>query len=78
MVTNGPGPGETGQWDRSDIERIRDAAMTMGNPLASGACGLPRCLPHFVGEGDRINLASGIDFDDRPRAGQGLEGLRTP
>jgi hypothetical protein len=74
-----PTAGDTGQWDRSDIERIRDAAMTMGNPLASGACGLPRCLPHPVGESDGIDHASsGIDLDDRPPAGQGLEGLRTP
>ena len=49
-----------------------------GQPLVSGTCGLPRCLPHFVGEGDGIDLASGIDLDERPSAGQGLEGLRTP
>jgi len=24
-------PRDGGQWDRSDFERIRDAAMTMGN-----------------------------------------------
>jgi hypothetical protein len=24
-------PRDRGQWDRSDFERIRDAAMTMGN-----------------------------------------------
>ena len=48
-----------------------------GQPLVSGTCGLPRCLPHFVGEGDGIDLASGIDLDDRPSAGQGLEGLTT-
>ena len=49
-----------------------------GQPLVSGTCGLPRCVPHFVGEGNGIDLASGIDLDDRPSAGQGLEGLRTP